>query len=188
MGPLLITIGIILAIVLFIGGIFNMLTRRRNYVKEAWAQIDVMLQEKFSVFPNLVKIASKHAQEERATLEAVTKMRSFNSNATSQKEKMEINNQMTDALPQLLAISENYPQLKSDKSFINLMDSIKGLEAKITSMRTRYNGAVTKYNNYRSTFPAIIFANSFGFQDEPFFEITSEKREETNQLAVDDYF
>lgn len=164
----IVAIVVILAIALI--GMYNNLVRMRNRVDNAWAQIDVQLQRRLDLIPNLVETVKGYAAHESGTLEAVTQARNAAMNATTPEARAEAENMLTGALKTLFAVSEAYPDLKASANFLDLQAQLSETEDKISYMRQSYNDTVMKYNNGIQTFPAVIFAGMFGFKERELFE------------------
>ena len=166
---LIIALVVVVAIILWLVGVYNGLVNARNKVKNAFAQIDTQLQRRFDLIPNLVETVKGYASHEKELLENVTASRSGYMNATSAGEKLEANNQLTSTLKTLFAVAENYPDLKANQNFSKLQDDLKGTEDKIAFSRQFYNDSVTNYNNKLQMFPNNIVAGMFGFKEETLF-------------------
>lgn len=164
----IVAIVVILAIALI--GMYNNLVRMRNRVDNAWAQIDVQLQRRLDLIPNLVETVRGYAAHESGTLEAVTQARNAAMSATTPEARAEAENMLTGALKTLFAVSEAYPDLKASANFLDLQAQLSETEDKISYMRQSYNDTVMKYNNGIQTFPAVIFAGMFGFKERELFE------------------
>lgn len=173
---LIILIVIIIAIILAIIGLYNGLVTARNKVKNAWAQIDVQLNRRADLIPNLVETVKGYAGHEKTVFEDVTAARAGLMNANGVKEINEANNQLTNTLKTLFAVAENYPELKANENFKELQAQLAQTEDKIAYSRQFYNDSVLMYNNKCQTFPSNIIANSFGFKEADFFEAAGEAR------------
>ena len=173
---LIILIVIIIAIILAIIGLYNGLATARNKVKNAWAQIDVQLNRRADLIPNLVETVKGYAGHEKTVFEDVTAARAGLMNANGVKEINEANNQLTNTLKTLFAVAENYPELKANENFKELQAQLAQTEDKIAYSRQFYNDSVLMYNNKCQTFPSNIIANSFGFKEADFFEAAGEAR------------
>lgn len=174
--------GIILLVILvviigFVIITYNELVRTRNSVKNSFAQIDTQLQRRFDLIPNLVETVKGFATHERELLENVTASRSGYMSASTNEEKLAMNNQLTSTLKTLFAVSENYPDLKADVNFIKLQDELSETEDKIAYSRQFYNDAVTIYNNKLQMFPGNLVAGMFGFKEEALFATDDEAKE-----------
>ena len=173
---LIILIVIILIILASIVLLYNGLVTARNKVKNAWAQIDVQLNRRADLIPNLVETVKGYAGHEKGVLEEVTKARSSVMNASTPQEASEANNQLTGALKSLFAVAENYPDLKANSNFQQLQTELSDTEDKISYARQFYNDVVLKYNNACQQFPSSMIAKIFGFKEEVFFEAPEAER------------
>ena len=173
---LIILIIIIIAIILAIVGLYNGLVTARNKVKNAWAQIDVQLNRRADLIPNLVETVKGYAAHESSVFEDVSAARAGLMNANGVKEISDANNQLTSTLKTLFAVAENYPELKANENFKELQAQLAQTEDKIAYSRQFYNDSVLMYNNKCQTFPSNIIANSFGFKEADFFEAAGEAR------------
>ena len=163
--------------ILIIIGLYNRLVKLRNQSDNAWHQIDVQLQKRADLVPNLVETVKGYAAHERGVFEAVTKARSIYSQAGTVQEKAEATNMLTSALKTLFAVVENYPELKANQNFLLLQEELSGIESKIAYARQFYNDMVLSFNNAQQVFPANIIAGWFGFKPREYFEIEETKRE-----------
>ena len=162
--------GVVFVVVLtFVITTYNTLVRLRNKVKNSFAQIDTQLQRRFDLIPNLVETVKGFATHEKELLENVAASRSGYMNASSNGEKLAMNNQLTAGLRSLFAVAESYPELKANVNFLNLQEELSETEDKITYSRQFYNDAVTMYNNKIQMFPGNIVAGIFGFREEELF-------------------
>lgn len=167
---------IILAIlVLVIIGMYNGLVTSRQKVKNAWSQIDVQLQRRFDLIPNFVESVKGYMTHEKDTLTKVTELRSSWANATTVEEKADLNNQLSNTLKTIMAVSENYPDLKANQNFLDLQEELRNTENKISFSRQFYNDTVTMYNTKLEVFPSNIIANMFGFKPETLFAAESDE-------------
>ena len=160
---LIIVLVIIIALVIAVIGLYNNLVQLRNRVDNAWSQIDVQLQRRLDLIPNLVETVKGYAAHERGTFEAVTQARSAVMSATTPEAKMEADNVLTGTLKSLFAVAEAYPDLKANTNFQQLQAELTSTEDKISYMRQSYNDTVMIYNNAIQTFPGNIIAGMFGF-------------------------
>lgn len=169
------TLGIILAIVAIIViafiAIYNKLVTARQRVKNGWGQIDVQLQRRFDLIPNLVDTVKGYMAHESSVLEKVTELRTSWAKAKTVAEKMEISNQLSDTLKTIMAVSENYPDLKANQNFMSLQEELTNTENKISYSRQFYNDTVTRYNTMLETFPSNLVASMFHFEAEKLFEV-----------------
>ena len=173
---LIILIVIIIIILVAIVAIYNGLVTARNKVKNAWAQIDVQLNRRADLIPNLVETVKGYAAHESSVFEDVTAARAGLMNANGVKEIGEANNQLSSTLKTLFAVAENYPELKANENFKELQAQLAQTEDKIAYSRQFYNDTVLMYNNKCQTFPSNIFAGMFGFKEADFFEAAGEAR------------
>lgn len=145
-------------------GVRNTLVTKNEAVKAAWSEVDVVLQRRADLIPNLVATVKGYAQQEQTVFGDIAKARSTLLSAGSPQEKIAANQQLDGALGRLLLIVENYPQLKSNENFLRLQDELAGTENRIAVERKRYNDALQDYNTYLQKFPNNIFAAWAGFK------------------------
>jgi LemA protein len=158
---------IVLAVFLFFGqyvGVRNTLVTKNEAVKAAWSQVDIVLQRRADLIPNLVETVKGFAQQEQTVFGDIAKARSALLSAGTPQEKIAANGQLDNALGRLLVVVENYPQLRSNENFLRLQDELAGTENRIAVERKRYNDALLDYNTYLQVFPHNIFAGWAGFQ------------------------
>lgn len=164
----LIVLGILLAIGLLFGGKLvgtrNQLVVEREAINGAWAQVDVALQRRADLIPNLVETVKGFAAQEKSVLESVANARAALVGARTPREKIEANSRLDTALARLLVVVENYPNLKSNENFLRLQDELAGTENRIAVERRKYNETVQRYNTSIDLFPNNIAAVLFGFQ------------------------
>lgn len=177
---LLITFGVIVLIGLFIMTIYNRLVALRQTTRQAWGDIDVQLKQRHDLVPNLVETVKGYASHEKETLESVVKARQQAVDASSVKDLAAAENVLSGALRQLFALSESYPDLKANQNFLSLQNELADLENKIAAARRFFNNAVSEYNTAREQFPAVVLANSFGFNEADFFEVAANERAAVN--------
>jgi LemA protein len=163
--------------IIFIIFIFNRLVVKRNEVDEKYSQIDVLLTKRADLVPNLVETVKGYAKHERGVLENVTASRASVMNAATPADKFSASEGLTGALKSLFAVVENYPNLKADQNFLKLQGELTSIENEIAGMRMTYNDTVRSYNTLQQTFPANMFAQSFGHTARAYFEIAPEKKE-----------
>lgn len=164
---------IILAVLLIFGsvyGTYNQLVALEENVNSKWSQIDNQLQRRADLIPNLVETVKGYAAHEKEIFESVNKAREKLLAANTVEEKAASNNELNTALGRLLAIVENYPNLKADANFRQLSDELAGTENRIAVARMDYNNAVQAYNTKIRSFPASIIANMFGFKEKEYFK------------------
>lgn len=168
---------IIVILVVIVVSMYNGLVALRNRVRNAYSQMDVQMKNRADLIPGLVETVKGAAGHERGTLEAVIQARSAVMNASTPDESMEANNQLTGALNRMMLLVENYPELKANANFQQLMNELRDAEEKIRYSRQFYNDTVQKYNTKIEVFPSNIIAGMFGFTQERFFEITESERQ-----------
>jgi len=182
MGKGLIVI-IILALIALIAfgqyvGVRNTLVTKNEAVKAAWSQVDIVLQRRADLIPNLVETVKGYATQEQTVFGDIAKARSALLSAGTPAEKIAANNQLDGALGRLLVLVENYPQLKSNENFMRLQDELAGTENRIAVERRRYNEALQDYNTYIQHFPNNIYAGWAGFKpNEAYFKAAEGSRE-----------
>ena len=167
-------LGIILAIIIiYILAKYNKLVKLKNKVKQSESGIDVYLNQRFDLIPNLVECVKGYANHEKSVIENVTKMRSEYMNTNkSLKKAEELNNSMNS----ILAIAEGYPELKASEQFLNLQKNLSKIESQLQAARRIYNNDVTKYNTKIETVPTNLIASMFGMKKAELFQIEEYKR------------
>lgn len=158
----LVLIGLLFGVKLM--GVRNDLVVQREAIAGAWAQVDVVLQRRSDLIPNLVETVKGFAKHETEVFSAIANARAAMAGARTPAEKIQANGQLDSALGRLLVITENYPQLKSNENFLRLQDELSGTENRIAIERRRYNETVQKFNTNIDLFPNNIAAGLFGFQ------------------------
>lgn len=174
---LIVVVVLVVLLVAWVAGVYNGLVKLKNMVKDQWSQIDVLLKRRADLIPNLVETVKGYAGHEKETLDAVISARSKAVSATTPKEEMKANGELSQALGRLLAISEAYPELKANTNFMNLQEQLKETEDKISYARQFYNDTVLKYNNKCEMFPSGIIASMFHFEKAEFFQIAEADKE-----------
>ena len=172
MGILIVLI-IVVALAIFYS--YNGLIVSKNRVKNAWSQIDVQLQRRFDLIPNLVESVKGYMEHEKSVLEKVTELRTSWANAGSIAEKAELDNQLSGALKTIMSVSENYPELKANQNFSELQEELRNTENKISYSRQFYNDAVTMYNNKLEMVPTNMIASMFKFEPAELFRVEAEE-------------
>ncbi len=177
-------------VVLFVIGIYNNLVSLRNQVKNAWAQIDVQLQRRYDLIPNLVEAVKGYMSHEKGTLEAVINARNQASEARqtvnksgvpsegSLKQLMGAEKALSGALGNIFALAENYPQLRASENMQQLQEELSSTENKVAFSRQAYNDQVLHYNTAQQKFPAVIFAAAFGHSPADSYEVSREEAKE----------
>src|SRR3954466_1923769 len=161
---------LIMAVVPLTACSYNKFVSQEESIKAQWAQVENQLQRRNDLIPNLVNTVKGYAAHETQVFQAVADSRARLAGATTPDQKIEAANQQSAALARLLAIVENYPQLKANEQFNRLMDELSGTENRIAVERMRYNERVQAYNTQRRQFPANLTASMFGFKEYPFFK------------------
>ena len=142
----------------------NELVQEREAINNQWAQVDVALERRADLIPNLVETVKGYAKQEQTVIKEVTDARAALGGARTPEQKIQANGQLDTALSRLLVVVENYPQLKSNENFLHLQDSLEGTENRIAQERRKYNEAIQRYNTDIELFPKNIAAGLFGFQ------------------------
>ncbi len=165
---LLVVLGVVLLVGLMFGGKFvsvrNDLAVQNEAIAGAWAQVDVALQRRADLIPNLVSTVKGFAKHEQEVIDSVTAARAALGGARNPQEKIAANSQLDSAISRLLVIAENYPNLKSDQNFLRLQDELAGTENRIAVERRKYNEVVQRYNTQIALFPNNLIASMSGFQ------------------------
>src|ERR1700684_511532 len=186
MGKALIAVIVLIVILLVFSLVFfgqyvsvkNTLVTKNEAVKSAWSQVDIVLQRRTDLIPNLVETVKGYAQQEQTVFGDIAKAPPALLAAGTPQEKIAANGQLDGALGRLLLIVENYPQLKSNENFLRLQDELAGTENRIAVERKRYNDTLQDYNTYVQQFPNSIFAKWAGFKpNEAYFEASEASRE-----------
>jgi len=170
-------VGVLLVVALWLMNTYNGLVTIRQAVRNAWAQIDVQLKRRHDLIPNLVSTVKGYASHEKETLERVIAARSKATSATLPGDVIKAEGELSSALARLLAVSEAYPDLKANQSFLSLQEELTSTENRVAFARQFYNDNVTKLNTRIQTFPTVVVAGMFSFKVEPFFEAPTEEKE-----------
>lgn len=171
----LIIIVVLVAIVIALIVMRNNLVVARQRVKNAWSQIDVQLQRRFDLIPNLVETVKGYMAHEEGTLTKVTELRTAWAGASTVSEKAKLDNELSGALKTIMAVSENYPDLKASQNFSELQEELRNTENKISYARQFYNDSVTMYNTKLQVIPTNIIAGMFHFTEESLFKVESDE-------------
>lgn len=171
-----IIIGIIVILIIYIFVLYNSFVNSNNMVNEAFSTMDVYLKKRWDLIPNLVEIVKGYATHEKQTLEEVVKLRSNNYENMSNNEKMSSYEETYPRVERLMAIAENYPELKASTQFQNLSENLTKAEDEVANSRKYYNAVVRIFNNKVEMFPNNIFAKIFGFKSKNMFEAKAEER------------
>lgn len=172
---MLIALIIIVLLVVWIISIYNGLIKSRQKVDNAWSQIDVQLQRRFDLIPNFVETVKGYMTHESETFEKITALRTSWANSTTVEEKAKLDGELSGALKTIMAVSENYPELKANQNFSELSEELRNTENKISFSRQFYNDSVTMYNTKLELFPSNIVAGMFNFQKRDLFAAESEE-------------
>jgi LemA protein len=156
---------------------YNRFTSQEEAIKAQWSQVENQLQRRNDLIPNLVETVKGYASHEKEVFQAVADSRARLAGAETPEQRIAAANQQTSALARLLAVVENYPQLKADAQFTRLMDELAGTENRIAVERMRYNERVQQYNTLRRQFPSNVTAKMFGFKEYPYFEVPPEAKQ-----------
>jgi len=169
-----IIVGVVVILIIAFVVTYNGLVRLRNQVKNAWAQIDVQLKRRHDLIPNLIETVKGYMKYERETLEAITKARNLAQQAASSGPavRAKAETELSSALARLLAVVENYPDLKANQNFLALQEELTSTENKISFSRQYYNDSVLSYNNKTQMFPSNMVASMTGFKASEFFEVS----------------
>ena len=170
-----IILGVIIVLAIIIAIMYNSLVTLKQRTQNAWSQIDVQLQRRFDLIPNLVECVKGYMTHESETLENVTKLRTSWSEATTAGEKMKLDNELSSSLKSIMAVAESYPDLKANQNFISLQGELTDTENKISYSRQFYNDIVTRYNTKIQTVPSNIIAGIFGFKAQELYKIDTEE-------------
>lgn len=171
-------INILLIIVIIISGMiigtYNKFIRKNNRVKEKESQIDVLLNQRFDLIPNIVECVKGYAKHESSTLEELTSLRSSYSNHGFSIEETE---NIDKKFNNIMMLAESYPDLKANTQFLSLQNNLNEIENKLSYARSNYNNAVTSYNNLVESVPSNIIAKIFAFEKKELFKLENDKRE-----------
>lgn len=180
------TIIIIALLVIVIGyfiGLYNTLVRMRNQIKNAWSQIDVQLKRRHDLIPNLLETVKGYMQHERETLESVVAARAKAVNASGVAQTAAAEGMLNSALEKLLAVVENYPNLKADQSFATLQEELSSTENRIAFARQYYNDSVLNFNNRVEIFPSNLVAGMMSLSKEKYFEVENAAEREVPKVS-----
>lgn len=173
---LLIVLGVVAAIAFMLIVIYNNLVTLRNNRENAFADIDVQLKQRYDLVPQLVATVKGYSDHEKQLLEKITMARSAAMGATTINDKIDANNQLSNALAGLKVSVEAYPDLKANQNFLQLQAELSDIENKLAAVRRYFNSTTRELNTAVQSFPANIIAGMFGFHKEPMFEIADQER------------
>jgi LemA protein len=189
MAKVLIVLAVIALIVLLCFGQYvgvrNTLVTKNEAVKATWSQVDIVLQRRADLIPNLVETVKGFAKQEQTVFGDIANARARLLSAGSPQDKIAANNQLDGALGRLLVISENYPQLRSNENFLRLQDELAGTENRIAVERKRYNDTLQDYNTYLQVFPHNLFAGWAGFKTNDAYFAASEGSRQAPKVNFD---
>jgi len=191
---LIVVLVLLVILVFWIVGIYNKLVKFRERCKNQFSQIDVQLKRRHDLIPNLVETAKGYMSHEKETLEAVLQARAsatqaqinVNGDPTKSADMQQLaqaEGQLTGALGRLMAVAEAYPDLKANQNMMQLSEELTTTENKVAFSRQAYNDTVNTYNEYKQTFPPVIFANMLGFDSAEYFEIEEPSEKEAPKVS-----
>lgn len=173
---------LVVILVVYAISAYNSLVKHRNWVDESWAQIDVQLNRRYDLIPNLVNTVKGYAKHEKETLEQVinarNKLMQMTSQGASREDIMVQNESLSNSLKSIFALHESYPELKANQNFLMLQEELTTTENKISYARQLYNSTAVKYNSKIQIFPNVLIANMFGFTEKELFTVTSTEQRE----------
>ena len=172
---MIIALVIIIAIIILVISIYNGLVTSRQKVNNAWSQIDVQLQRRFDLIPNLVNTVKGYMKHEEDTFNKIAELRTSWANTNSVAKKAELDNELSSTLKTIMAVSENYPELKANENFAQLQEELQNTENKISYSRQFYNDSVTIYNTKLEVFPSNLVASLFKFQPAELFKADNDE-------------
>jgi LemA protein len=170
-----VVLGVVVALILWVVTLYNRLVSMRQRVNQAFADVDVQLKQRHDLIPNLVETVKGYASHERGTLDAVVRARNAAIAAPGIEQKVAAENMLTGALRQLFALAEAYPDLKANQNFLQLQNELGDIENKLAAARRFFNNAVQEFNTGIQQFPAVLFAATFGFHAQPFFDLGEQR-------------
>jgi len=176
-------LAVLAAIIIYFISIYNGLVALRNRFKNAFSQIDVQLQRRYDLIPNLVETAKGYMKHEQETFKAITEARSRAVGANNVKDASQAEGALGAALSQFMLVVENYPDLKANQNFLSLQEELSSTENKIAFARQSYNDQVMFFNNKIQMFPSNIVAGLFAFTKRDFFEIENAAEREAPQVS-----
>jgi LemA protein len=174
-------LGLVALIGIILIMIYNHLVNLRQSCRQGWADIDAQLRQRHDLIPNLVATVQGYAAHEKTTLDAVISARNSALSANSPASAAVAETGLSGALKNLFALSESYPDLKANQNFQTLQNELADVEDKVAASRRAYNGATARYNGSRESFPAVLFAKSFGFGEQTFWELDAGERGEVTE-------
>lgn len=175
-----IILGILIIIILYVVFLYNEIIRKKNETDNAFGSVDTMLKKRYDLIPNLVETVKQYMTHEATVLSDVTKLRARFSENISNEDKVDLHNDISKRLNNLMVSVENYPDLKASQNFLKLQASWSEAEEQISASRRYYNSAITDYNNVIQTFPSNLMAGIFNFSSKKVFEIEVDERKNIN--------
>lgn len=172
-----IVIGIIAMILVYIYATYNSLVKTNNIAKEAFSTMDIYLKKRWDLIPNLVNVVKGYAKHEKDTLEEIIKLRNNIYDNMSTEEKINKNKLINQSINKIMALAENYPELKANENFLQLSKDLTSIEDEIAQSRKYYNAVVKNYNNKVEMIPSNIIAKIAGYKSKPMFSIENEERQ-----------
>lgn len=160
----------------FLAALYNRLVALRQNREQSFADIDVQLKQRFDLVPNLVETVKGYAAHEKSVLENVTAARAGVGTARNVSERVHAENALSRAMVDLYAVAENYPDLKANANFQQLMTELADVENKLAAARRFFNNATAEFNTAVEQFPAVLFVGALGFRKEEFFEVPHDQR------------
>lgn len=179
---LYVIIAILIICVIIIVSTYNSLIKCRNKVKEQWSQIEVQLERRFDLIPNLVETVKGYTKHEDDVLTKLAEIRTSWNNAKTIEEKGKLTNSLDNSIKSVFAVAESYPELKANENFLQLQNELKATEDKISNSRNSYNSVVNEYNTKIETIPTNFVANMFNFEKAELFKLENE--EARNNIKV----
>ena len=173
---LYIIIGIVVLLAIYLLVTYNSLVKTNNIVKEAFSTMDIYLKKRWDLIPNLVEVVKGYAKHEKETFNEITTLRTNSYDSMSMNKKINVNEQLTQGISKIMAISENYPELKASENFLQLSKDLTQIEDEIANSRKYYNGSVRILNTKIQMFPSNIVAGMFGFKQASMFEANAEEK------------
>lgn len=174
---LVILLLIVIGLVSYLVGLYNKLIALNFNVKKAFANIDVLLKQRADEIPNLIKVVKEYMTYEKSVLSELTELRTQFFNPSSENDKVKTANNISKSLGKIIAVSENYPDLKANASFINLQERLSKIEDHIADRRELFNESVNMYNIGIHEFPNVIFAKLIGYKEKALLEITEKEKQ-----------
>ena len=172
-----IIIAILILIVIYALSLYNTFIRLSNRIKEAFSTMDVYLKKRWDLIPNLVETVKGYAKHEKDTLKEVVELRNTSYEKMSDEEKIKTNEQLSNKITKIMALAEDYPELKASDNFKDLNKQLTKVEDEIANSRKYYNGVVRIYNNKVEMFPSNVLAKIFGYNSKTMFEASADERE-----------